>query len=144
MKGATELLHSLVYKNQQQSEPKRKTQRPRPGPRGQGLGSPGPSSAGRQGPGAAEPDSGLSASSLPSCSAPRTLWPQEGLLHWGWGSGGRRRRAVQHPPPAPQALGSKASTSLQTLRTEQEVELFSYWNFLRETKKAMPKFTFKV
>lgn len=51
---------------------------------------------------------------------------------------------MQHPPPAPQALGSKASTSLQTLRTEQEVELFSYWNFLRETKKAMPKFTFKV
>lgn len=51
---------------------------------------------------------------------------------------------MQPPPPAPQALGSKASTSLQTLRTEQEVELFSYWNFLRETKKAMPKFTFKV
>lgn len=55
------------------------------------------------------------------------------------GGGGR-----QCSPPLPQALGSQASTSFQTLRTEQEVELFSYWNFLRETKKAMPKFTFKV
>lgn len=63
------------------------------------------------------------------------------------GVGKRREEEAGSAAPSrhpPQALGSKASTSLQTLRTEQEVELFSYWHFLRETKKAMPKFTFKV
>lgn len=43
------------------------------------------------------------------------------------------RGPVSPTPPGP-------STSLQTLKIKQELELFS-WNFLREIKKAMSKST---
>lgn len=53
------------------------------------------------------------------------------------------RQHSPYPPLRPWAPPPTASTSLQTLRIKQGLELFP-WNFLRETKKVMPKSTFKV
>lgn len=54
----------------------------------------------------------------------------------------RTHRLGQCSPYLAEALGPQASTSFQTLRIKKGLELF-LWNFLRETKKVLPEFTFK-